>query len=144
MGLQHIQPRSIFTLNKFVDKKLVILLVEFGDNEEVYEILSKVTTLNGTNIIIEKDLSNEERARKGILLKIRREVLKRAAESNISMKVIVSEKKIKFNNDIFLFDNTRNEFISSQEDGDGLLLRNYILEKFEIAVDINYCIVTSQ
>lgn len=140
MDLQHIQPKSIITLSKFVDKKTVILLVEFGDNEEVHEILSKVITLNGTNITIEKDLSAEERTRKSALLNIRREVLKRTSESNISMKVVLSEKKIKFNNDVFLFDKTRNIFIASLEEDEEVCLNNYIFDKFNLIVDANYCI----
>lgn len=60
MDLSHINPRSIFTLNKLSDKNLVIILVEFDSNEEVSEILSRVATLKGSNIAIEKDLNESE------------------------------------------------------------------------------------
>lgn len=141
MGLE-IQPRSIFILRVLPDKKQVILLVEFLSNDEVHEIFSKVNTLKSTNIIIEKDLSAEERKRKGVLLNIRKEVLKRAKENNISIKIVVSENRIRFNDDGFVFDRSSNEFFMGSS-GTGVILREYILDKFNVLVDINYTIIVN-
>lgn len=142
MGLQHIHPRSIFTLKTLHDKKQAILLVEFMDNDEVNQIFSQVKSLKDTNIIIEKDLSPGERETKVVLLNIRKEILKRAKANNVSIKVIVSENCMKFDDDIFLFNKAKNEFYMGSVD-DRLVLRDYLIDKFNILVDNNYSIISN-
>lgn len=145
MDLSHINPRSIFTLNKLSDKNLVIILVEFDSNEEVSEILSRVATLKGSNIAIEKDLNEQERERKGKLLRIRRVILDRANENaTTNTKIKVSEKKIKIDNDEFLFNKNQNDFVSTIGEGKNLVLREYLLQKFNLKVDNDYCIASLQ
>lgn len=143
MGLPNIYPRSIFSLKTLMDKKQAILLVEFMDNDEVREIFSKVNTLKGTNIILERDLSDEERQRKGVLLNIRKEILKRAKENNVSIKIVVSENRIKFGDDIFIHNKSNNEFQMAVGEN-GVDLREYLIDKFNLLVDINYSIIVNQ
>lgn len=68
IGLEHIHPGSIYTLKTMNEKKQVIILAEFKDNEDVREIIGKVHTLMETNLIIERNLSKEERDRKNTFL----------------------------------------------------------------------------
>lgn len=143
MGLQNINPRSIFILKTLQEKKQVILLVEFMENDEVRDIFSKVNTLKGTNIILEKDLSLEERERKGVLLKIRQVILRLAKENNTSIKVIVSENRIKVNDDIFIFKKTNNEFMMGIGEN-GVALRDFLLDKFSILVNDKYSVIMNQ
>lgn len=142
MGLEHIRPRSIYVLKTFTEKNLVMLLVEFTDNEEVLEIFGKVATLKETNIIIEKDLSTEERKRKGMLLTIRREVLSRAKVNKVNMKISVSENRIKFNSDVFIFNRMQHDFYKGDLEA-GVVLRDYLVDEFNVLVDNEYCIIVN-
>lgn len=144
MGLEHIAPRSMFVLKTITDRKQVILLVEFTDNEEVQEIFGKVATLGGTNIIIEKDLSIEERKRKGILLNIRREILTRAKVQKVNMKISVSENRINFNGDVFIFNRMHKTFFKGGDVDTGVVLREYLEKEFNVLVDDEYCIIPNQ
>lgn len=140
MGLPSIYPRSIFTLKLLTEKKQAIVLVEFSDNQEVREIFSNVNNLKGTNIILEKDLSAEERQRKGVLLNIRKQILKRAKENQVSIKIIVSENRIKFDNeDTFTFNKRSNQF-EMMIGENGIDLREYLADRFKLVVDSNYLI----
>lgn len=115
-------------------------MAEFSDNEVVREIIGKLHTLKETNIIVERDLTKEERERKGTLLKIRREVLKRAAAQNTSIKIVVSENKIKFEDQAFIYDKNAKSFNFSV-DGQVIALRNYLADTFDLVVDAKYSII---
>lgn len=142
MQLKHICPGSIYTLKTIKEKKLVIVLVEFSSNEDVRDIIRKVQTLKGTNIIIERDLSAEERERKGLLLVIRREVLRKAAENDVSVKVVVSDNKIKFDSTVFLFDKTCKDFVCRDTEVEpNLVLRDYLRDSFDIHVNELYRVI---
>lgn len=120
------------------------MLVEFSDNQEVREIFSKVNNLKGTNIILERDLSAEERQRKGVLLNIRKEILKQAKEKKVSIKIIVSENRIKFDDeDTFTFNKTNNQFEMVKGEN-GVDLREYLLNRFHLLVDSNYSTVVNK
>lgn len=140
MELPSITFGSIYTLNTIKEKNKVILLVEFGDNNSVYEVLGNTFKLKGTGIIVEKDLCPEDRIRKSALLKIRRELLKRISPESGEIKIVVSEKRVKVNDEIFLFDRIRNEFL----DGNGLILREHLLHNFDLNIDANLNVIDPQ
>lgn len=143
MGLEHIQPRSIRILKTFTERKQVILLVEFNDYDEVQQIFGKATTLKETNIILERDLSDEERKRKGTLLAIRREILNRAKVNKVAMKISVSESRIKFNNDVFIFNRNQKDYYKGGVES-GVVLRDYLIEAFNLLVNEHYCIIQNE
>lgn len=138
MELPTIAFGSIYTLNIIKEKNNVILLVEFYDNNSVYEVLGNTFKLKGTGIIVEKDLCPEDRSRKSALLNIRRELMKRAQPQSGELKIVVSEKRFKVNDEIFLFDRTRNEFSG----GNGVILKNYLLENFNLNIDDNLNVIS--
>lgn len=140
MELPTINFGSIFTLHTIKDKNKVILLVEFYDNNSTYEVLRKTYKLKETGIIVEKDLSPEERTRKSALLKIRRELLKRHTAESGDLKVVVSERKIKVNDEIFLFDKNKNEFMG----GSGVNLNVFLIENFNLEIDVNLNLLNPQ
>lgn len=131
---------SIYTLNTIKETNKVILLVEFIDNNSVYEVLGNTFKLKGTGIIVEKDLCPEDRFRKSALLKIRRELLKRAQSESVHMKIAVSEKRFKVNDEIFIFNRIRNEFSGEN----GVILKDYLLDNFELNIDNNLNVISSQ
>lgn len=87
-------------------------------------------------------MSIEERQRKGILLNIRKEILKRAKDNNVSINIVASENRIKFDEDTFIFNKTTKEF-SMGIGEEGIVLRDYISDKFNVLVDNNYSIIVN-
>lgn len=112
------------------DKRSCSVLIEFGSDEYIPLIFSKINILKGTGISVDKVLSASERARKNTLLAVRRELLKRST----GVKIAVYDNQMKINNQKFIFNLQANDYV----DMNNVSLRNYINENFSIIVNENY------
>lgn len=110
-------------------------LAEFTSAQIVGEIVRNAAKLKGSGVYIDKDLSPEQRTRKSTLLKIRKHILQQSSGSKIS----VFENKIKIDDNKFNYESESNDYQSS----DGISLRAFLKNKFNVEVDVDYNISES-
>lgn len=105
-------------------------IVEFGSVDVIHAIFKNIKNLQGSRVSIERDWTVEQRKKKNILLKIRRELYDRDVNSN-RLKVKLSGLRLFVNDNCFtwrdgniIFDNSNG--ISKLQEVTGFDLGNFI------------------
>lgn len=124
LGMESINFNRVVKLKHDTTKKTMMVLVEFVDEQTVNNIFKRVNRLKNSNIGVASDLPQRTREAKNILLKLRREILKKDTSTKVKV----------FNNNIYI-DNvkltlTSNDFGNKQTNG-----KVYIRERFNIDFD---------
>ena len=96
------------------------VIADFGTEDAAFKILKNSYKLAGTSIIIEKDLNQDRRVKKQIMLQIKKSIL---AIDN-TYKILVRDDKLKIDQKWFRYNN-KNEFVCNMENGKEIIDKMY-------------------
>ena len=110
LAIRDVEVKSATKLFERRGKATVI--ADFGSEDAAYKILRNSYKLAGTPIIVERDLNNDKRIKKQIMLRIKKDIL--TIDSHL--KIFVRDDLLKIENKWFRYNN-QNEFVCGSENG---------------------------